>query len=130
LNTTPKAQKVPKLGAIKPAVITLMCLPFSLILPIAAIISIKHPHTYTTCALAYLLIINGITFHAYNLDHDKPARKDTSDESDLWVLALLGGAPAADYYQKAFGHRRKTPRLSTTGIKGIWFAVGHVGTML
>lgn len=56
--------------------------------------------------LAYLFIINLITFIAYGLDkHAARKHKPRTRERTLHLLALLGGSPAALAAQQLFRHK-------------------------
>lgn len=56
----------------------------------------------------YLIVVNLITFFIYGLDKAKSgtgARR--TPEKTLWLLALLGGSPAALAAMKLFRHKTK-----------------------
>ena len=72
--------------------------------------------------LAYLLLVNGITFATYGLDKRAAIKhKPRTPERTLHLLALLGGSPAALLAQKTFRH--KTAKRSFRLTFGIIFAL-------
>jgi uncharacterized membrane protein YsdA (DUF1294 family) len=61
--------------------------------------------------IGYFIIINAVTFLAYGLDKAQArSHRFRTPEKTLWLLALIGGSPAALLAMNQFRH--KTKKLS------------------
>lgn len=81
--------------------------------------------------IAYLIVINVITFFYYGMDKIK-ARLSTRriSEKALWILATIGGSPAALLAMKYFRHKTKKASFQTGIILILALQVGLLFWMI
>ncbi|KAK5119300.1 hypothetical protein LTR85_007656 [Meristemomyces frigidus] len=118
------AGRAPSSGAAWSAFTTSLFLFLGLIVPLDTIASRQELRTYAEWAASYIVLVNIFTCLAYSCDHHKPPGKWNRYEGVMIALALVGSAPAAACYQKAFCHRKLTARFSTSWIRIVWVASG------